>query len=237
VLAGSSQILPFDWAMHVPEPSRPQVISEHRAHAILRAAGLPIAAGELAKNESGALGAAESLGYPVVLKGISDQVTHRAAAGLLAVDLRSKDEVVAAFRRLSARAREISAELDGIYVQKMHSGGTELLISAFRDPVFGTMLSCGSGGGMTELIDDVVTERAPVSEALAARMIERLRIRRYARDADGALPTDAAARFIVRFSELATTAPWSRFVFEVNPIKWTRASVVAVDGLLIVEAD
>ena len=87
-----------------------------------------------------------------------------------------------------------------------------------------------------ELIDDVVTARAPVGSALAADMLERVRIRCQARDARGLLSADAVAAFVARFSELAATAPWSRFTFEVNPLKWSRAGVVAIDGLLIVEA-
>jgi len=86
----------------------------------------------------------------------------------------------------------------------------------------------------TELIDDVVTERAPVRIELAAHMLERLRTRRHATDAAGLLATDPAAAFIARFSELASTAPWGRFTFEVNPVLWTREAAVAVDGLLIV---
>jgi hypothetical protein len=66
-------------------------------------------------------------------------------------------------------------------------------------------------------------------------MIERLRSRRHAKDEDGALPTQPAADFVAAFSSLAAAAPWTRFVFEVNPIKWTRDGAVAVDGLLIVE--
>ena len=71
------------------------------------------------------------------------------------------------------------------------------------------MVSCGSGGVLTELIDDVVTERAPVGAELAAHMLERLRMRRHATDSEGLLPTDPAARFIARFAELALTAPWA----------------------------
>ena len=66
-------------------------------------------------------------------------------------------------------------------------------------------------------------------------MIESLRIRPHARDTQGPLPVDAAADFVARTSELAAGAPWSSFVLEVNPIVWSRAQVVAVDGLLIVE--
>jgi acetate---CoA ligase (ADP-forming) len=225
----------FDWSSLVPERSAPLVVPEHRCHEILSAAGLPVAAGALVRDAAELPRALEVIGLPIVMKGISGRVTHRAAAGLLEMDLRSEEEAVEAFRGLQARAREIPLELEGVYVQRMHKGGAELLVSAFRDPLFGTMVSCGSGGGLTELVDDVVTERAPVGSALAADMLERLRIRRHARDARGPLASDAAAAFIARFSEVAATAPWSRFVFEVNPIKWSREGVVAVDGLLIVE--
>ena len=230
----SPSLPPFDWAAFVPERA-PAVIPEHRCHAILRASGLPAAAGELATDEDAAARAAEAAGLPVVLKGISPAVTHRAAAGLIAVDLRSAGEVRETFRRLQARAGEIAVTLDGVYVQRMHRGGVELLVSAFHDPLFGTMVSVGAGGGLTELIDDVATERAPVDRARAVAMLERLRIIRRAADEHDPLALEAPADFIARFSELAATAPWDRFVFETNPIKWTRDGVVAVDGLLILE--
>ncbi|HET7098241.1 MAG TPA: acetate--CoA ligase family protein [Casimicrobiaceae bacterium] len=232
--AGNVALPAFDWSAFVATGDARAVVTEDRCHRILAAAGLSIAAGALATDEAGALEIAASIGFPVVLKGISDKVTHRAKAGLLAVDVRSDDEVRSAFRRISGRAAELSAPLDGIYVQKMHKGGAELLVTAFRDPLFGTMVSCGSGGVLTELIDDVVTERAPVSDALAASMLERLRSRTHVADARGALPAHPAATFIARFSELAATAPWERLVFEVNPVLWTRDSAIAVDGLLIV---
>ena len=226
---------PFDWGAHVPDRPGRLVVPEDRCHRILAAAGLPVAAARLAQDTAAAVAAAEALGFPVVLKGISPSVTHRAAAGLLAVDLRTGPDVAAAHQRLEARAREIGVTLDGVYVQTLHRGGTELLLAAFRDPMFGVMVSCGSGGGLTELIDDVVTERAPVDRQMAASMLDRLRIRRFARDDRGPLPAEPVAAFLARFSELALTAPWRRFVFEVNPVKWTRDAVVAVDGLLIIE--
>ena len=227
----------FDWAAHVP--ARP-AISSCRRMAVTGFSRPRVCRWRLARlvqDEGAARAAADALGFPVVLKGISPSVTHRAAAGLLAVDLRSGAEVAAACGRLQARAREIGAQLDGIYVQRMHRGGTELLLAAFRDPMFGVMVSCGSGGALTELIDDVVTERAPVDGRGAVAMLDRLRIRRYAVDGQGPLDAGPAADFIARFSELALTAPWRRFILEVNPLKWTRDAVVAVDGLLIIDAD
>jgi acyl-CoA synthetase (NDP forming) len=225
--AGRTGLTAFDWPAFAANSDA--VVPEPQCHRILKAAGLPVAAGELANDAADAVRIAESIGLPVVLKGISPRVTHRAKAGLIAVDLRSADDVRGAFGRLSARAAELAVRIDGIYVQKLHKGDAELLVSAFRDASFGTMVTCGSGGMLTELIGDVVTERAPVSEALAIDMLERLRIGRE-------LPTDRAAAFIARFSELAATAPWDKFVLEINPVLCSREAAIAVDGLLIIEA-
>ena len=90
-------------------------------------------------------------------------------------------------------------------------------------------------GGPAALIDDVVTARAPVTVAVAADMVERLRCRAAARDGQGLLDVTAPAAFIARLSQLGASAPWQKFSFEINPIKWTRAGVVAVDGLLVIE--
>jgi acyl-CoA synthetase (NDP forming) len=223
----------FDWSAFVAPGET--VVSEDRCHAIMRKAGLPVAPGDLAKTEADALRIAQEAGLPVVMKGITPKVTHRAAAGLLAVDLRTKEDVADAFRRLQARAKEIGVALDGVYVQKMARGGVELLVTAFRDPIFGPMISCGSGGGLTEQLDDVVTSRAPVDEAVAADLLGRTRLIKLAKDANGPLDTKDAAAFIAKLSQLAAGAPWPRFTFEVNPGKWSRSGVVAVDGLLVIE--
>ena len=84
-------------AAHVPDRAGHLVVPEDRCHRILEAAGLPVAAARLVQDAPAAVAAAEALGFPVVLKGISPSVTHRAAAGLLAVDLRTAAEVTAAF--------------------------------------------------------------------------------------------------------------------------------------------
>jgi acyl-CoA synthetase (NDP forming) len=225
--------LPFDWPSVVPHDAT--VINEDQCHAILRQAGLPVAEGALATDGAQAWRIATELGLPVVMKGITTRITHRAAAGLLAVDLRNEREVADAYDRLQRRAMELGAPLSGVYVQKLVRGGVELLVSVFRDKMFGTLVSIGSGGGLTELIDDVVTVRAPINEAVAASMIGRLRASAQARDERGALDPSPAAAFAARLSRLGAGAPWSRFTFEVNPIKWSRNGALAVDGLLIVD--
>jgi acetate---CoA ligase (ADP-forming) len=223
----------FDWRAQTPDPRPGDVISEHRCHAILALAGLPVAAGRLAISEDMAVAAAGEVGFPVAMKGISEKVMHRAAARLLALSVKSEEEVRERWRRLQARAEALAIPLEGVYVQNMANEGVELLVSAFRDPDFGLMLSLGAGGAMTELTDDAIVVPVPLSEAAATEALNRLLIVRR----QGGLPAGPSALtdFVVRFAAVAAAAPWRRFVLEVNLIKWTPALVTAVDALLIIE--
>ncbi len=219
----------IDWAGLVPGARPGVVITENECHRILSSVGVPVAAGMLATTEAEAITAAVAVGWPVAVKGISSSVTHRAKAGLIALDLNDGEELGAAFRALEARAAAHGVELDGVYVQHMETEGQELLVSAFRDPSFGVFVSCGAGGVLTELIDDVALAPAPLNLAQATRLLHRLR------SIPAGAQLDAAAAFIASFSEIADSVPWSRFVIELNPVKWTDSRAVAVDGLLIVE--
>jgi acyl-CoA synthetase (NDP forming) len=223
----------FDWAAQVPNAAPKTVISEHECHAILARAGLAVARGKLALSEDEAVATAREFGGRVVMKAISATVTHRAAAGLLALGVASADAVRETWRMLQARAAVQGVGLDGIYVQQHIEGGIELLVSALRDPDFGVFVSLGAGGGLTELIDDVVVVPAPLDAHQAARALRRLRILR--RASRSPLALQPVVDFVTAFSRLAAAAPWRRFVLEVNPIIWSANSVTAVDGLLLIE--
>ena len=181
-------------------------------------------------SEADAVRAAEAVGLPVALKGVSPAVTHRAAAGLLAVDLRTAEEVAAACRRLAARARELDVKLDGLYVQRMVAGDVELLVSAFRDPVFGTMVTCGAGGGLTELLDDVVLARAPVDVPVALDLLGSLRIARQVRWDAAPRPSSSRAS-----PGSPRQPPGGGSSSRSTRSAAAREAAVAVDGLLIVE--
>jgi acyl-CoA synthetase (NDP forming) len=224
-----------DWHAAIPAAAAGTVISEHEAHRILSRMGLAAAPGRLVSSRSDAIAVARDVGLPVAMKGISPSVTHRAEAGLLALDLRTPDDVAAAFHRLSARAAESGIALDGVYVQAMVEGGVEVIVSAFRDPIFGVMVSCGAGGGLTEIIDDVVLARAPLSIAGASSLLRRLRIVRSAAKIDASARLESLAGYLAHFSEVASAAPWRQFVIEINPVKWRGEGVTAVDGLIIIE--
>ncbi len=223
----------FPWAEFV----RPgdSVISENVVAAILEKVGLPVARGRLAKTAGDVARAAEEAGFPVVIKAISPKITHRAAAGLVKLGLDSTEAVVSADRAFRARAAELGATLDGTWIQHMVSGSAELLVTALRDREFGVMVGCGIGGGMTEIVDDVVFTRAPIDSDGASDLLGRLRTMRRLPSYLSAAQTASAARFIAEFSALVAGAPWERFTFEINPLKLGKEHGAAVDGLLIIE--
>lgn len=226
----------FNWGEFVPE-SRPNlVVTEHDCHRLLAAFGLQTARGRLAVSEQDVLDAALAVSWPVALKAISPAVTHRAAAGLLALGVTSDDEARAEYRRLIDQAATLAVSLDGVYVQQMEDEGAELLVSAFRDSTFGVVVSCGAGGVMTESLDDVTFELAPVDAEGALEMLQRLRVVKGLRHLNPGVNLAAVADYIAEFSRLAATAPWQRFVFELNPVKWGGERVVAVDALLIIDS-
>jgi acetyltransferase len=199
-----------------------------------RPAGLPVAQGRLARTTEEAVRAANEVGYPVVLKGISPAITHRAAAGLVRLALEDDAGVEKADRAFRALAAELGVTLDGTFVQHMVAGNVELLVTAIRDPQFGVMVGCGMGGAMTEIIDDVAFARAPIDAEGAFDLIGRLRtVARLP-----ALLSDEqrsrAAEFLARFSGLVAGAPWQDFTFEINPVK-LGSELAAVDALLVID--
>ncbi|HEY4202722.1 MAG TPA: acetate--CoA ligase family protein [Devosiaceae bacterium] len=223
----------FNWLRAVPGAVDGLVISEHECHAILASAGLPVAAGRLVTTIEAAEAAAETIGYPLVMKGITPAITHRAAAGLVALRLADKAAASAAYERLQARAATLGVTLDGIYVQRMEAGDNEILVSALRDPVFGVVVTCGVGGVLTEAISDVALRPAPFDDAAAAEMLSSLAL--VQRNGPALPPLAPLAEFVAEFSRLAAAVPWPEFVIEINPVKWRADAVVAVDGLIIVE--
>jgi acetyltransferase len=211
-----------------------QVVSEDVTARILDAAALPVAPGRLAITTEDAVEAARQVGFPVALKGISAAVTHRAAAGLVALAVESPDAVARTDRALRARAAALGVTLDGTWVQQMVPAGVELLVTGFRDEEFGVMVGCGLGGGTAEIVDDVVLARAPLDAEGAFDLLGYLRTVRRLPDLLSRRQREEAAGFVARFSAVVAGAPWPRFTFEVNPLVVGTERAVAVDGLLLI---
>ncbi|HSV83955.1 MAG TPA: acetate--CoA ligase family protein, partial [Ramlibacter sp.] len=225
----------FDWDAFVPAGTTDQVVSEHVVSRILEAAQLPVARGRVAQSADEAVRAAQEVGFPVAIKGLSPAITHRAAAGLVALNVASDADVARTQHLFTERAAARGVELEGIWVQHMFSGDRELLVTAFRDREFGVMVGIGLGGGLTEIIDDVVFARAPLDADAALALLSRLRTLRRLPELLTHGQQQLAAAFLTRFSALAASAPWPGFTLEVNPVKLADDGLAAVDGLLLID--
>jgi len=130
---------------------------EAAAKAILASLGLPVPSGLRAANASEALAAANSLGYPVALKALG--VAHKSELGAVKLNLRDADAVRSAADAMAGLG-------SGLYVERMVTGGiAELIVGITRDPLFGPVMTVGTGGVLVELLKDSVTLLLPSSRA------------------------------------------------------------------------
>ena len=198
--------------------------SEAEAKAALAAHGLELPAARHAASVQTAEAMAESLGFPVVLKG--EGAAHKTEAGLVALGLADAAAVHAAAAAMPASA---------FFVEEMVRGGVaELIVGVLRDPAHGFVLTIGAGGTFTELLQDSVSMLLPVRAHEIDAALDRLRIAPLIAGYRGNPAADRAA--IVRAVmavQAYVTAQAARVVeVEVNPLICTPARAVAADALI-----
>ena len=188
---------------------------------ILRSYGLPLPKSSACGNPDEAVAAAEEIGYPVVMKIISPQITHKSDAGGVMVGLDGPQDVKDAFAKITANARRYDpdASIDGCLVVEMVRDGRELIIGCKREPGMGPMLMLGTGGIYVEVLKDVTFRLAPVTDVEAQEMIRSIKTRKILEGVRGQKPSDvsALAECIRRVSRLVTDHPRIREL-DMNPV-------------------
>ena len=128
---------------------------EAEAKSLLAARGLAVPPGHRCADADAAMKAADRLGYPVALKALG--IAHKSEAGAVRLNLRDAQAVRAAAEKLAGLGT-------GLYVERMVTGGVaELIVGVTRDPLFGPLMTLGSGGVMVELLKDSATLLLPSS--------------------------------------------------------------------------
>ena len=170
-----------------------------------------------------ALAAADALGYPVVLKDVSQE--HKSDAGGVVLGIADRAGLEAAFGAPGAWSVERMAPL---------ADGIELIVGTRRDTRFGPLLLVGLGGIYAELLSDVAVALAPVEPDEAEELLRSLRCAPLLNGARGRAPVDigAAARAASALSHLAARAPWLAEL-EINPLLVTPSGVLGLDARLV----
>jgi succinyl-CoA synthetase beta subunit len=196
--------------------------------------GLPLVEGETAHTADEAIAAADCLGYPVVVKVVSPGLAHKTETGGVKLALDDADEVARAIDEVTATAIEAGQIVEGVRVER-YRPGLEMIIGGLVDPVFGPLVSVGTGGVLTELIDDVVLATAPVGLNEARAMISKLRGGALLEGFRGSAPADVdeLARIVSLVSRGIAASGYLEV--EINPLIWDGDAWVAVDWLAIQE--
>jgi len=213
-------------------------LKEHEALGLLAAYGVPVVAHALCTTHMEARRAAESFGYPIVLKAVAPGVVHKSDVGAVKVDIRTPAELDLAFGGMVRRLGEAEIDLEGILVEKYVSGGRETIVGLSTDPAFGPILMFGLGGIYVEALRDVSFRLAPVSEVDAQEMLESIRGARLLEEFRGEAGADRSALVttIQRISQLVVDHPRIREL-DVNPLLAFTEGVLAVDCRVSLQAD
>lgn len=206
---------------------------EADARDLLAAFGVASVPSTMVKASSEAVDAATRYGYPVVLKISCAAVTHKSDIGGVVLDLRTEQDVVTAHERLLT----IAADIDGVSVAPMRTGGVELLAGVTVDATFGPVLAVGLGGIWVEMLGDVSLRVLPVDQAEVLRMLGELRGAPLLTGGRGqvAADLDALAGAIASIGDAALSLGNALRALEVNPLWVNGNQIEALDVLVITE--
>jgi acetyltransferase len=152
-------------------------LSEHQSKALLDLYGIPVTREMVAASAHDAVRFAEEIGFPVVLKVDSPDILHKSEANAIRVGVGSKEEITQIYDELIDNARKYNsnARINGISVQEMIQGGSEVMIGMSQDPQFGPTIAFGLGGIFVEILKDISLRVAPLSPADAEQMVKEIK--------------------------------------------------------------
>jgi acyl-CoA synthetase (NDP forming) len=197
-----------------------RLAAEHEARDILRSYGVAGPQEQFSSSVEGAVAAAAEIGFPVVLKGLVENMLHKSDAGLVKVGLVTAEDVRLAAEAMLLSTADLPDRFLGFLVQRKISSLAEIFVGARVDADFGPLVVVGAGGVQVELYKDVAIRLAPIDEETATEAIASTKIARLLSGFRGQVAGDvqavartmsALSRFIAEFSDRISE-------IEINPL-------------------
>ena len=217
-----------------------EMLNDIESKAILRIFQIPTNMTVEAESASEALVAAETVGFPVAMKILSPDISHKSDVGGVKLGLANASDVMTAFRQITEQAAKMrpEARITGVTVERMAqvSDARELVVGASRDPVFGPVIMFGAGGTMVEILRDNAVALPPLNAVLADRLIERTNVSRLLgafRD-QAAVKRKAVIDVLLRVSDMICELP-EITELDLNPLFAGPDGVMSVDARIAIK--
>lgn len=210
-----------------------KTLSEYESKQFLKAYGIPVTREILVRTREECVQAAQTIRYPLVLKGCSPSLAHKTEKGMVRVDLRNEQEMLLAFDELNSRGE---GSEKAILLQEMIKGSRELVAGMTRDPQFGPCVMFGLGGIFTEILKDIVFRVAPLEKRDALDMTEEIKAHRILGAVRGmpAADLDLLCDILVKVGEIGMENEVIQEI-DINPLILSGAKPVAVDALIVLK--
>jgi len=178
--------------------------------------------------------AANEIGYPVVMKGCSPEITHKTEKGLIQTDIRDNREAVDAFNNIMAGMNGIKG---AVLVQEMIKGKRELVIGLIRDSQFGPCVMFGLGGIFTEILKDVSFRLAPLEKRDTLEMMDEIKAHKILDSVRGMEPVDREilSEMLIKVGEIGITNNKIKEI-DINPVIISGSRPIAVDALIVLQS-
>ncbi len=196
-----------------------KAVLENDWNSLLEEYGIAFPPEQFAQTEEDAIEAAESIGYPVVVKLVSESVSHKTEVNGVKLGLRYAEDVKSAWKEIKKSAESADADMEGVQVQKMLSGGQEVIMGLRRDSQFGPMVLFGTGGTDVELLQDVESAIAPLNRLQAEKLVDATRAGVKLKGWRNQPPADreTVIKYLMRLSQLGDDLP-NVDELEMNPL-------------------
>ena len=183
---------------------------------------------------------ASSMGFPVVMKIVSPDILHKTEAGGVIVGLKTAEDAEKAYETILSNARKYKADakIEGVQVQQMLAGGTEVIVGSITDGSFGKLVAFGLGGVLVKVLKDITFRLAPATKDDALSMLDGIAAHDMLRGVRGGDPVsrDALADVIVKVSQLVSDFP-EIVELDLNPVFATKKDAIAADVRIVVDFD
>uniref|UniRef100_UPI0037DA5C49 acetate--CoA ligase family protein n=1 Tax=Tardiphaga sp. TaxID=1926292 RepID=UPI0037DA5C49 len=202
--------------------------------------GIPVPKEGVATSAADAAKLAGGMGFPVVMKIVSPDILHKTEAGGVIVGVKTAEDAQKAYDTILANAKKYKADakIEGVQVQQMLMGGTEVIIGSITDGSFGKLVAFGLGGVLVEVLKDVTFRLAPATNDDALSMLDGIQAAEMLHGVRGGDPAnrEALADIIVKVSQLVSDFP-EMVELDLNPVFATKKDAIAADVRIVVDFD